>query len=110
RIHGARAGAPAHVLLPSPIGHTGGNMSHGQSAGFLGSSFDPFVLNADPAQPGFRLADSLPAEYFAALRTDGRSDWRSMAERVVRRMEASNDGRLQDADFHHAYSVMSSEK
>ena len=28
--------APPHVLLPRPIGATGGNMPHGQNAGYLG--------------------------------------------------------------------------
>lgn len=28
-----------HVILPGPIGQTGGNLAHGQSAGFLGGQF-----------------------------------------------------------------------
>ncbi len=47
-LKGNRGETPAHVLLPRPIGTTGGNMPHGQSAGYLGKSFDPFVPNADP--------------------------------------------------------------
>src|SRR5262249_47538859 len=31
---------PTTVILPGPIGSTGVNISHGQSAGLLGSSFD----------------------------------------------------------------------
>ncbi len=42
-LQGSRGGMPAHVVLPGPIGRTGGNQPHGQSAGFLGASFDPFV-------------------------------------------------------------------
>ena len=34
-----------HVLLPGPIGHTGGNMPHGQTAGYLGARYDPCVLS-----------------------------------------------------------------
>lgn len=45
--------APTHVLLPRPIGATGGNLPHGQNAGYLGASFDPFVLNADPRDESF---------------------------------------------------------
>ena len=33
-----RATCRPHVLLPRPIGHTGGNMPHGQNAGFLGKT------------------------------------------------------------------------
>ena len=38
------------------MGPTGGNMPHGQDAGFLGKAYDPFVLNADPSQEGFQSA------------------------------------------------------
>jgi hypothetical protein len=49
-LKGPRGDAPPYVLLPKPIGPTGGNMPHGQSAGYLGTSYDPFVLN-DPTFP-----------------------------------------------------------
>lgn len=42
-LRGAKDGMPPHVLLPGPMGNTGGNMPHGQSAGFLGEAHDPFV-------------------------------------------------------------------
>ena len=47
-LKGPKGDMPPHVLLPRPIGNTGGNMPHGQTAGFLGKAYDPFVLNADP--------------------------------------------------------------
>ena len=37
----AKATGSPHVILPHPIGSTGGNMSHGQSAGFLGGEYEP---------------------------------------------------------------------
>jgi hypothetical protein len=40
-LRGSRDGMPAHVLLPGPIGATGGNLPHGQDAGFLGRAYDP---------------------------------------------------------------------
>lgn len=39
-------GSP-HALLPCAIGNTGGNMPHGQSAGFLGREFDPVTPSVD---------------------------------------------------------------
>ncbi|MCP5120197.1 MAG: DUF1501 domain-containing protein, partial [bacterium] len=44
---GARAGVPAHVLLPGPIGATGGNMSHGQGAGCLGAEHQPCIIGPE---------------------------------------------------------------
>ena len=34
---------PGHVLIPRPIGKTGGNQPHGQSGGYLGRKYDPCV-------------------------------------------------------------------
>lgn len=47
---GAREGMPGHVVLPGPIGSTGGNLPHGQSAGYLGATYDPplFFVEMDP--------------------------------------------------------------
>src|SRR5438067_1906833 len=47
-LRGRRNELPGHVILPEAMGPTGGNMPHGQDAGFLGKCRDPFVLNADP--------------------------------------------------------------
>jgi hypothetical protein len=52
---GPRGDLPPHVLLPRPIGATGGSLPHGQNAGYLGSEYDPFVLHADPNAPDFRV-------------------------------------------------------
>ena len=42
------------------MGPTGGNLPHGQDAGFLGKAYDPFVLNADPSKADFKVPDLLP--------------------------------------------------
>src|SRR5215475_491738 len=59
-LKGGRGELPPHVLLPKPIGRTGGNLPHGHSAGYLGKQYDPFILNADPADPKFKVPDLLP--------------------------------------------------
>src|SRR5579871_1479450 len=110
KIKGPNGDVPAHVLLPRPIGNTGGNMPHGQSAGFLGKGFDPFVLNADPSDPNFRVPDMLPPDYLSALRVDRRRNWREMIDHTVSKFETSQDARLLDATFHQAYTLMSSAK
>ena len=110
KLRGPKGDVPAHVLMPHPIGNTGGNMPHGQSAGFLGKTFDPFVLNADPSDPNFKVPDLLPPEYLSALRVDRRRNWREMVDRTVSKFETSQDARLLDATFHQAYTLMSSQK
>ncbi|MHC5539946.1 DUF1501 domain-containing protein, partial [Singulisphaera rosea] len=48
KLEGAKGDMPPNVLLPKPIGPTGGNLPHGHAAGYLGKTYDPFILNADP--------------------------------------------------------------
>jgi hypothetical protein len=47
RLRGARNDRPPFVVLPGPLGNTGVGVSHGQTAGDLGSSFEPVYLPAD---------------------------------------------------------------
>jgi hypothetical protein len=110
KLKGPKGDVPAHVLLPKPIGNTGGNMPHGQNAGYLGKQYDPFVLNADPSDPNFRVPDMLPPDYLSALRVDRRKNWREMVDRTVSKFETSQDARLLDSTFHQAYTLMSSQK
>ena len=110
KLEGRKGDVPPYVLMPHPIGNTGGNMPHGQNAGFLGKSYDPFVLNADPSDPNFKVPDMLPPDYLTALRVDRRRDWREMVDKSVSRFETSQDARLLDSTFHDAYTLMSSAK
>jgi hypothetical protein len=110
KLKGPKGDVPAHVLLPRPIGNTGGNMPHGQTAGFLGKTFDPFVLNADPSDPNFKVPDLLPPDYLEPFRVDRRKNWREMIDASVSKFETSQDARLLDSTFHSAYTLMSSTK
>ena len=110
RLKGPKGDVPPHVLLPRTIGNTGGNMPHGQNAGFLGKTHDPFVLNSDPSDPNFRVPDMLPPDYLPAIRVDRRRNWREMVDKSVSKFETSQDARLLDATFQQAYTLMSSAK
>jgi hypothetical protein len=110
KMRGPNGDVPPHVLLPIPIGDTGGNMPHGQTAGFLGKQYDPFVLNADPSDPNFKVPDMLPPDYIASVRVDRRRNWREEIDKSVSYFESSEDARLLDSTFHQAYTLMSSSK
>src|SRR5437764_490403 len=99
KLKGSRGDAPPHVLVPRPIGPTGGNMPHGQSAGYLGKTLDPFVLNADPNDRAFKVPDLLPPDYITAVRESRRRSLRSAIEGDLKAFEASADARLLDANF-----------
>ena len=108
-MRGAKGDAPSHVLIPRPIGNTGGGMPHGQNAGYLGKTHDPFVLNADPNDKDFKVPDLLPPDYITAVRESRRRKLREAINGSVKAFEASADARLLDANFAQAYAIMSSE-
>src|SRR5213594_1003255 len=110
KLKGPKGDVPPHVLMPHPIGNTGGNMPHGQTAGFLGKTFDPFVLNADPSDPNFKVPDMLPPDYISAVRVDRRRSWRDAIDKAVSYFESSQDAKLMDSTFSQAYTLMSSAK
>src|SRR5262245_54060571 len=56
-VRGRGRGLPANVLLPEPIGFTGVNVGHGQTAGDLGVIHEPvavpFGVEDDPMRPRY---------------------------------------------------------
>jgi uncharacterized protein (DUF1501 family) len=107
-IRGQRGEVPAHVLLPRPIGRTGGNLPHGHTAGYLGRQHDPFILNADPSTPNFRVPDLLPPAYISAVRAERRQRLRDAVNGAIASFETSAQARQLDGNFSLAYRLMSS--
>lgn len=110
KLKGQKSAAPPHVVLPTPMGATGGNLPHGQSAGYLGKTFDPFLLAADPSQKDFRVPDLLPPDYIGAIRKDRRQALREAVDGSIKALESSADAKLLDANFGQAYNLMSSKE
>jgi hypothetical protein len=107
-LRGRRTDLPAHVVLPEPMGPTGGNMPHGQDAGFLGKAHDPLALNADPSKPGFKVPDLLPPADLGEVRLERRRKLRSIVDETVKSFEASENAGLLDANFQAAFRLMTS--
>src|SRR5437867_5326411 len=83
-LRGRRTELPVNVILPEPMGPTGGNMPHGQDAGFLGKAYDPFVLNADPSAKDFKVPDLLPPAEISEVRLQRRKELRSLVDDAVK--------------------------
>jgi len=107
-LRGRKTDLPAHVILPEPMGPTGGNLPHGQDAGFLGKANDPFVLMADPSQANFKVPDLLPPPEIGEARLDRRRKMRSIVDDTVKNFEASDNARLLDSNFEAAFRMMTS--
>src|SRR5262245_20468386 len=88
-LKGRKNELPANVILPIPMGPTGGNMPHGQDAGFLGKAYDPFVLNADPSKKDFKVPDLLPPTEIGEARLERRRQLREAVDQTVKNFEAS---------------------
>lgn len=109
-LRGRRTELPAHVILPEPMGPTGGNMPHGQDAGFLGKAHDPFVLMADPSKADFKVPDLLPPKEIGDARLQRRRELREIVDDTVRSFEHSESAKLMDSNFASAYRLMTSER
>jgi hypothetical protein len=107
-LRGPRNELPSHVILPEPMGPTGGNMPHGQDAGFLGKAYDPFVLNADPSEENFKVPDLLPPKHLGEARIERRRRLRDIVDGTVRNFEASPSAELMDTNFASAFKLMTS--
>src|SRR2546427_10741309 len=108
-LKGRRNELPANVILPEMMGPTGGNLPHGQDAGFLGKALDPFLLNADPSKKDFKVPDLLPPSEIGEARLQRRRELRDVVEGTVKNFEASPNAQLMDASFASAYRLMTSE-
>ena len=107
-LRGPKTDLPPHVILPEPMGSTGGNLPHGQDAGFLGKAYDPFALMADPSKPNFKVPDLLPPQDMGEARLDRRRRLRSIVESQVDQFETSAAAKLMDSNFEAAYRLMTS--
>jgi len=107
-LRGRRSDLPAHVILPEPMGPTGGDMPHGQDAGFLGKGYDPFALMTDPSKPDFKVPDLLPPAQIGEARLARRRKLRSIVDETVKGFEASDAARLLDSNFEAAFRMMTS--
>jgi hypothetical protein len=92
------------------MGPTGGNLPHGQDGGFLGKTYDPFVLNADPSTADFKVPDLLPPAEIGEARLQRRRDLRQVVDSAVKNFESCPSAQLMDANFASAYRLMTSDK
>jgi hypothetical protein len=107
-LKGQRGEVPGYVLLPKPIGRTGGNLPHGHAAGFLGKQYDPFILNAYPEDRNFKVPDLLPPEYLSAVRASRRQKMRDAVDGALASFENQPQAKQLDDNFNLAYRLMSS--
>jgi uncharacterized protein (DUF1501 family) len=107
-LQGRRNELPANIILPEPMGPTGGNLPHGQDAGFLGKAYDPFALMADPSKKEFKVPDLRPPSEIGEARLERRRELRAVVDDAVKNFESSASASLMDTNFASAYRLMTS--
>jgi len=107
-LRGRKSDLPSSVILPEPMGNTGGGLPHGQDAGFLGKAYDPFVLMADPSKPDFTVPDLLPPPQVGEARLSRRQRLRDIVEGTVDKFEKSQNTQLLDSNFQAAFRIITS--
>ena len=109
-LRGRKTDLPAHVVLPFKMGRGGGNLPNGQAGGFLGKTYDPFELAADPSKPDFQVPDLLPPPQIGTVRLDRRRRLRDIVDGTVRDFESSENANLLQENFQAAYRLMTSQQ
>ena len=108
-LRGRKTDLPPHVILPEAMGPTGGNLPHGQDAGFLGKAYDPFVLNTDPSAAEFQGARPVAAaRSWATCGWSGGAGCGRSSRSTSAEFEASPSAKLMDANFEAAWRMMTS--
>lgn len=109
-LKGRKTDLPPHVVLPQLMGRGGGGLPNGQAGGFLGKSYDPFALMADPSKPNFKVPDLLPPADIGTIRLDRRKKMREIVDSQIKQFEKSDDAKLLNENFHTAYRMMTSKQ
>ncbi len=108
RVERARGGLPLSATLPHRIFNTDGSVWPGQDAGFLGRTFDPWLLNSRLTAEGYRIQEiDLPAE----LDTGRLSRRQSLLETFQRGLETldhTSPARAFDEQERRAFDLLGS--
>src|SRR5437660_5672855 len=71
RLRPPQTSMPFHVIIPNTT-NNGPAKSPGLLGGYLGAAYDPFVLGADPSEPGFRVESLVLPEETPTSRLEAR--------------------------------------
>jgi hypothetical protein len=93
------------VTLPEPIVNNPNDSWPGQTAGFLGRAWDPWLLTCDPSKPNFALNEVAPSPDVPALRFDERRSLLDQVNRHTDRLAAGNVGRY-GANVQQAFDLL----
>jgi hypothetical protein len=93
RLTPPRRGLPNVVTLPEQIINNPNDPWPGQSAGFLGRAFDPWLVTCDPSRADFSLNEVAPPADVPPVRFDDRRSLLEQVNKHTDRLAAGDLGR-----------------
>lgn len=82
--------------------------SQGQFAGWIGQSFDPLTIDADPARPDYRVGDFVPQPELSAQRLDDRQALLAHLDRQRQRLADHPSIEGMDGHYRRAFELLNS--
>ncbi len=107
RLAKTRADIPPFVAMPQLISDVG-NLTPGQSAGYLGRRYDPFMVTKDPNAPNFRIDELTLREEVSTARLSGRKTLLSIVDHQIRGLEQAVSARALDVYQDRAFRLLTS--
>jgi hypothetical protein len=102
------SGLPSAVILPTYL--NAGYGFSGQTGGLMGSRWDPWIIDKDPSQPGFRVPDLQPSPGLTADRLDHRRALLAQIETGRRDLDNAAEVRQLTESQQKAFSTLTSPK
>src|SRR5207244_9212247 len=93
-----------------PIGNTGVSVSHGQTAGYLGTAHEPFALRGDTDDPSFQIRDVRSPFGVDPARLPSRRALVDAVDQAQRTFDASASSRPPDRAYEQALGQLFSAK
>ena len=106
KLRPGESALPPFVQLPETMSNNNVNIA-GQSAGFLGGRFDPFVAG-DPSLPDFQAPGMEPREELPASRVHGRVDLLQSVDRRFAELRDRRAAERMDGFYRRAVELVTS--
>lgn len=105
-----QSGLPAAVTLPRHIANVGEKLWPGQDAGFLGRTFDPWLLTCDPSEPNFSIPDLALPEEISNRRFDRRLSLLQQVNQKLDTLQRHADVNSYDLRFQQAIDLLGGQR
>jgi hypothetical protein len=108
RVFGQKSALPPSIILPTKVGSVGDNLgAKAQTAAYLGSAYEPFVLGADPAKSDFKVQNLTPQAGQTEFRINSRRKLLEELDGIQQKVENASTV-SHDTAYQRAFSLLAS--